>query len=483
MKWRAKITARSLAVILSCFVILFASATGLASASPRAILAQQQVDCRVQPATGETGRTLVLIDGIASEHDSIDAMKRFWAKITEKVAPIYSNFVYFSYNESDSERYEKADTFKSIYGHHTNLLRDVIKQCHAEGHKSFDIVGYSLGGVVAYNYISRYGINAHRGWVQHVITLDSPVNGVNFAGTAFQELWFQNRVTSAAAQELAGMTYSTATRDQNILAAQYLEKLGTELWTVTNDGDAAFPPQSTIIPVLSRTFTLGNISFSLNPSTQVGHSQILDITQFPQVGDAIYNMLYSIPKSTRVTELKEVPVLKPGERGTARIVIQNASIMPWTTGQTSLVNISGPTFGLSAKQPLPAIPASGQLELVVHVQAPQLPGVYDSTWKIAIGDVPFDESIPISVVVVPAGSSAGLVEQIQAQIAQASSDLSKKFQETWEGLREQILVVIREEIARQVRVVISQLCGVAPTGLVIASGLAWWRRRKHGESV
>ncbi|MBK9713367.1 MAG: hypothetical protein IPO81_18985 [Kouleothrix sp.] len=476
-----KIVARSLAVSLACSIIFFTSAARSAVASSLICPVQQQVECRVQPAGGKTGRTLVLIDGIASHYDSIDAMKRNWSKLTEKVAPIYSNFLYFSYNESDPERYTQVDTFKSLFGHHTNLLRDVLKQCHAEGHESFDLVGYSLGGSVACEYISLYGINVHRGWVQHVITLDSPVNGVNFADTAFWGVWFQNRVTSEAARELAAMTYSDLTRDQNILIAQRLEKLGTEMWTLANDDDLAFPPRSTVIPVLSRTFKLGNISFSLDIGTQVGHSQILDIKKFPQVGDTIYGILYHIPNSALVTELKEIPVLKPGEKGTARIVIQNASIMPWPADKTTLQHVRGPTFGRNLVRPLPMVPASGQLELTLSVQAPPLPGVYDSALKVAINDIPFGYEIPLSVVVVPAGSSAGLTEQIQALIAQAREDLSKRFQETWEGLREQILAVIREEIARQIRALISQICGVTPTGVVIAGGLVWWRRRRKRE--
>lgn len=463
--------------------VLFPSAS--AAAASRASPAQQQVECRVQPASGKTGRTLVLIDGIASHYDSIDAMKRNWSKLTEKVAPIYSNFLYFSYNESDPERYTKADTFKSLFGHHTNLLRDVLQQCHAEGHESFDLVGYSLGGAVAYHYISIYGPNRHRGWIQHVVTLDSPVNGVNHADSAFLlDVLLGNyeiRANSDAAKDLAGMVYSEITRDQNILTAQYLGKQGTEIWTLANDDDHVIPPESAIIPVLYRTFKLGSLGLTLDPTAQVGHDQILDIKKFPQVGDAIYGILYHMPNSVLVTELKDIPVLKPGEKGATRIIIQNASIMPWPAYKTTLRHVRGLMFNRKPELPLPTVPASGQLELVLSVQAPPLPGVYDSALKIAINGIPFDYEIPLSVVVVPAGSSAGLTEQIQALIAQARADLSKRFQETWSGLREQILAAIREELARQLRALLGQICGVTPTGVVIAGGLVWWRRRRKRE--
>lgn len=484
MNLRSMLCGRMITIIVTTLTLLLLSDTVQAQTFPLSNLfhlQQSNIDrCLAQAADGSTGRTLVLVDGIDTEANDLAAMRPRWESLLSYVSKFYSHVVYFSYNSDDLESYTKEDTYRSIYNHSTKLLDQRINACADQGYSSFDIVGYSLGGTVASEYIKFYGFR-YPGRVKHVITLDSPVNGINVAlSNAAVNPLSSGIVGSQAAQDLAGIYFSgDTTISMNELSVRRLLSRGTEVWTLTNSDDVFIGPHRALIPVLNRSFSLGRKKLTLDLGERVGHIQITQMEKYPQVGETIYNILYSIPNSAKVVEASAIPVLKPGERVAITRTVYNASIMPWPAQRTNFHLISGQSFDLRRSIPFPReVPAAAPVELHLSITAPVFPGVYESIWKVAIGDVPFENEIPVAVVVIPPGSEAGLREQIQALIATAREDLNKRVAETWEDLKRQIIERIQEEIAREIRRVIVSLCGTGPAALAFVACKVWWRRRR-----
>ncbi|KPV54627.1 hypothetical protein SE17_02595 [Kouleothrix aurantiaca] len=176
----------------------------------------------------------------------------------------------------------------------------------------------------------------------------------------------------------------------------------------------------------------------------------------------------------------DIPVLKPGEVKQISFTVQNTGRLIWPEGSVKLINVNGQTLQATPPQ-LPAIAAGALVTWQFSIKAPQQPGAYDSIWQLAFYGQPFGERIHIAAVVLPEGSDADLGQMIQGMIDDARQKLNQKFEETWEGIKRDIERRIQEEIQRQVERQIRSICGVAPTAIVIASGIVWWRRRRRGE--
>ncbi len=152
----------------------------------------QPTPCENVRPTSSNKRLLVLLMGLGSNTDEKDiwgnkgyAKARanwyeiVYTKVDDKdIRDLYGDILYFSYNAADPETYTTDDSSKSIWGHHVPLLHEALQDCRSKGWESFDLVGHSLGGVVASEYIKLYGLAGdQKGWVKHVVPLDSPVNG------------------------------------------------------------------------------------------------------------------------------------------------------------------------------------------------------------------------------------------------------------------------------------------------------------------
>lgn len=185
----------------------------------------------------------------------------------------------------------------------------------------------------------------------------------------------------------------------------------------------------------------------------------------------------------RLLTFPNVPVLQPGQTAPITVTVQNTGPLAWAPGDMiTLRNVSGETLGLAPVQRLPqAIPAGGLVTWPFVVQAPAKPGVYDGVWQMAANGAPFGERIHIALVVVPKGSETGLGAMIQAMIDKARQDVASQIDAAWEDLKQRIEERIKEEVQRQVQRQIRSICGAAPTGLVIAGGIVWWRRRQRKE--
>lgn len=235
--------------------------------------------CGNLPEAGANpGPVLILIQGLDTSAKDIADQEGVWAFLTADLHDLYEHILYFSYDRDNPTAYEVRHTYESLWGHHIPLLHDLLKSCHQLGWQSFDIMGHSLGGVIASEYIKLYGLNSQQaGWVRHIITLDSPVNGSSMLalGDLAYIPWSPFALQSPAAQEMAAMSL---THDALVeLNAQFAERLrgaGIEYWNLSNVEDVAVPPGDAIINEQSgRSYHLGVNLFG-DRNAIVGHNQI-----------------------------------------------------------------------------------------------------------------------------------------------------------------------------------------------------------------
>lgn len=274
--------------------------------------------CRVYP-TGSTDPdkpVLILLQGWNTSA-TLDASGRtsqidVWRELVAGLSDLYRGVVYFSYNEN-SEEYEREDTYKSIFSHHVPLLRDLIQSCVNAGYESFDLIGHSLGGVVAFKYVASYGLTKDPGRVRHVVTLDSPVNGsqrayqlraspqsldqavVGPSIQAFGRLFLISEGDQTSPAEIAEMyrARDVTTAHSNERTVQLLLQKGTHVVTLTNRDDLVVPADDALIPAaFKQAFALGNLDLS------GGHSRILQVQTYPEVLETLRRQLYSPPATT-----------------------------------------------------------------------------------------------------------------------------------------------------------------------------------------
>jgi hypothetical protein len=190
----------------------------------------------------------------------------------------------------------------------------------------------------------------------------------------------------------------------------------------------------------------------------------------------------TIPKipTMSLISLPEFPTLKPGQKTDVEIVVQNTSDFAWPAeGRMKLVNIEGDTFGAATLEALQPIPSGAQVKWILSVTAPAQPGAYHGFWQLTLDHYPFGERIPIVMAVVPQSSNAGFVDMIKTMLDDARQQLIDKVASTWEDLKRKIEERIQAEIQREIQRRINALCGTAPTGVIIAAGVVWWRRRRR----
>ncbi|MBN1966027.1 MAG: alpha/beta hydrolase [Anaerolineae bacterium] len=260
--------------------------------------------CLTLTTGNNTGRVLILIQGIdsgAATNDTawgLSDQVAVWSNFlrlfeNEEGGPwgslldLYSDVVYFSYDRENPVRYTKADTYESVWLHHVPLLRDLLESCHQLGKRNFDIIGHSMGGVVATEYIKLYGsTGSQAGWVKHIFTLDSPVNGSTLLATGYMTYWpfTPEAFRSEAAQDMAQMHIDRETYYlQNMQALNSLRERGLSYWNLTNQDDAWVPVEDAILipenhPEYMPTgfvLELGRIPASPDALAQLGHNQIL----------------------------------------------------------------------------------------------------------------------------------------------------------------------------------------------------------------
>lgn len=248
--------------------------------------AQAAVECRWFPANGSSGRTLVLIQGIDTSASWVGDQVAKWSFIFEMISDLYSQVLYFSYDPDNPDAYAEEATYASIYTSHVYHLYDLLESCNAlYGLADFDLVGHSMGGVIALEYIKAFGlIGDQAGWVHHVVTMDSPVNGsINLATGNITHLpWASTAWQSQAAQDMALSSKQREDKTaENLTLAQRLREAGTYVWTATNVDDLAVPISDSVIVGYDLQYPLGSDGGSLNDlSALAGHNQIYRSNDF-----------------------------------------------------------------------------------------------------------------------------------------------------------------------------------------------------------
>jgi pimeloyl-ACP methyl ester carboxylesterase len=88
-----------------------------------------------------------------------------------------SDFRYFSYDANSPTTYTPATTRQSLDDAAAALEREFAAWHQAEPRATFDLVGHSLGGVIAALWVAGYATADQLRYVHAVVTLDSPVAG------------------------------------------------------------------------------------------------------------------------------------------------------------------------------------------------------------------------------------------------------------------------------------------------------------------
>jgi hypothetical protein len=223
---------------------------------------------------------LVLLQGLATDSTS---SQPYFADIVNAVGGNYSGVTYFSYNANDPQNYSEQDSLqsdaKSVEVLHAAIMRE-IANCSGV---TLDLIGHSNGGVVALEYLAKYGTTPEASHIRHLVTLDSPLNGLSssFLNSLVQEAalfgvdlsYLQN---APAIRDLIALYNDSGTPQRNInLAKSLAGKIG--ILTMGSDNDLVVPYQSASIPGFSSEWSLPTTS-SYCPTyidACVGHNEIL----------------------------------------------------------------------------------------------------------------------------------------------------------------------------------------------------------------
>lgn len=244
------------------------------------------------------GRILILLQGLATDSSTgqpyfADILSALNGQIT------YNNFVYFSYNPNNPSSYTVQDSLQSTATSVDALHRTISSQISQCAGVRIDLIGHSMGGYVALRYLAQYGTNAEGTHVQHLITLDSPLNGIspdetqNFASLLMSVGTDPSMSILAfpAVQDLVNAYTNPNTSQQNINLARSLSS-HVVIGTFGSHDDLVVPYDNAIIRGYQYEFSLGLVS-DLCPEyvdACVGHNQIL---HDPGVLAQIVNLLGS----------------------------------------------------------------------------------------------------------------------------------------------------------------------------------------------
>ncbi len=254
---------------------------------------------------------LILLDGLGSSFkmDPIGLGPTF-ESLRQDLLPLYDLVARFSYSgggvfqlfdrppQWSLNLYGPKDTFQDVHKS-ADILRDMADGLRRY-YKNIDLLGYSLGGFTAWQYLTE-NVMPERGphrdsVIRSALLLDAPVNGVSGAEISnyLRGLGLDTQLGNDATTYLAALASSPqrqqATTGLNIKTAEILrDRRDVRLLCLTNGDDCFVKPKSAIIPGFGYALPLGRgangipncdallLAPSLpgNDSTNVGHTQIL----------------------------------------------------------------------------------------------------------------------------------------------------------------------------------------------------------------
>jgi pimeloyl-ACP methyl ester carboxylesterase len=150
--------------------------------------------------------------------------------------------------------------------HLHELIHNYLTECPDA---TFDLIGYSLGGVIAFAYLSMYAAEHDEiSHIKHVITLDAPVNGLpapimSILGAAHGFIAMELFPTGTCLNALA----SSASREANMVIARHFDERGTIIRTIAANNDLIIPVDNSVIPGFDR---IVSVSHALDDVLQHG---------------------------------------------------------------------------------------------------------------------------------------------------------------------------------------------------------------------
>jgi len=289
-----------------------AVAEGVAAAKTQAVQVKNTAAARIATEIADRGgragarRVLVLLQGLNSSNHGADRAKGTesctWFDVLlvlglKEQGGLYDDVIHYSY-AGYREPYSPIDTYQPV-DVSVRVLDDTLHAYLREpGHEAsvFDLVGHSLGGVVAWRLALLWGLDPEKApHIRHVATLHSPVNGSSVLRSHLRDdpAAEQNRATvegiwgggarSEAAQDLAEMVHIKAA---NQGLAEGLRRNGVLVRTFASDSDLVIPAADAIIgggfgwhQDLGSGGALRRCRWTTTPaldlSSAVGHRQIL----------------------------------------------------------------------------------------------------------------------------------------------------------------------------------------------------------------
>jgi len=355
---------------------------------------------------------LVLLLGWDSTAKDAEDLKLQWAPLLTQVEDLYSHIFFFSYNRGTPESYSDEDTRQSIWSNHVPLLFDFLQACKQKYViKSFDLIGHSMGGVVAMQYIKTYAFGeSTREWVKHVITLHSPINGtmrVNLKRLGLAAL------TDPAALDMITIYNSRAHHVKlNQQVAEILSSTSTpanqrvHIFSIANSKDGAVAVSDAEIAAQGHSydFDLGWGDAHLGLSGIFGHNQIYRLeTDYACV---VRNFIYALLKKDPSEEIGSYPNISPppsvANNSSQFTNIQsppnNAIVAPnqaihktWRVKNTGnriwgsdykLVFIGGNQMGAPNEVNIPLTEPGGVADISIDITAPSTSGTHRGEWRL-----------------------------------------------------------------------------------------------------
>lgn len=199
-------------------------------------------------------RTLILLQGINTKYDFYETT---FGDLLQGIGSLYTRVVYYSYDPDNLQAYTREDTFQSISRSVAALAGTVKLEIARCPGVSIDMVGHSLGGLVALTYLGARERDTETASVKHLITLDSPLNGNSQHTIAFlADLYGWDVAESDVAQTLVRVKQD-AKRDANIELAERLRRK-TVIRTAGSHDDWVVPYEDAVIPGFELELWLGN---------------------------------------------------------------------------------------------------------------------------------------------------------------------------------------------------------------------------------
>lgn len=168
--------------------------------------------------------------------------------------------VYYSYNPAHADYYSVTDTRQSVARSASALEQELRQVWQRDPQATFDLVGHSLGGVVAVSWAvsdgREYGLDPARGLLPRVhslVTFDSPVKGVQVGSLG-----------AVVAQVFTGPVWyslqpdSETIKEITFFPSSWWRSVG-HLHTIANRSDLIVPPKESTLGD-SRVVTDSNCS-------------------------------------------------------------------------------------------------------------------------------------------------------------------------------------------------------------------------------